>query len=293
MSTLNPNPAAFTLTLALLALACSCLVGCTSVELAPVLDAATLKASRRPGPVLGHAANLKGGVTTPVLAASPLVSSSPLRRAPGVFSAAQFQNFEAALLSSKTEVPVQQALAEPVELKTKPAVGARNAPSLTTHAAASLSSTSLQRSSTVRVAQGGANEATSIHRLLPFVQASAQPGPKVLLALQDLAALAKLAKKIHIRGRADIAGDAQQNDRLAARRAQAVAATLIQLGVPASKLDISHCSTCFASPGITEAQRRINRSLEIELVLMQATPANLIPKSRFVFDAAATSKKII
>jgi outer membrane protein OmpA-like peptidoglycan-associated protein len=120
-------------------------------------------------------------------------------------------------------------------------------------------------------------------RLLPFIPGSAVPGPMMQLALKDVADVAKKSQKVYVRGRADSAGNPKQNEELAARRAQAVVNELKRLGVPSNKIEASHCASCYhVQNDQSDAQRRKNRSLELELVASASQFAQL-PKPRFVF----------
>jgi hypothetical protein len=112
------------------------------------------------------------------------------------------------------------------------------------------------------------------------------PLPHLLLAVQELAPLAKLAQTVYVRGRTDARGDARANREVALNRAYTVHRAFIRAGVEESKLRVSYCTSCFIASNETEEGRRANRRVDVELIMPAAELARL-PKPVYALDYPA------
>ena len=101
---------------------------------------------------------------------------------------------------------------------------------------------------------------------LLFASASARLDKKARRELEPLLRAAAHGGRIVIRGGADASGRKSKNRVLAKRRAQAVYAAFLAAGVPAERLTISACATCYVASNTSPDGRRANRRAEIELI---------------------------
>lgn len=117
-----------------------------------------------------------------------------------------------------------------------------------------------------------AAKAANTLRSLPFPSAAALMNADAERGLSDLLPLAIKAERIYIRGRTDATGTTDGNRALAIARAATVRAAFVGNGVDPRKLKVTYCTTCFVAPNDTEAGRRTNRRVEIELMMPAAHP---------------------
>ncbi len=110
-------------------------------------------------------------------------------------------------------------------------------------------------------------EFASAKRIVPFAFNKVGVGPRGLLAVKELAPLAKQADKVYVRGRTDGLGGAEANRKVALDRAYTVFHAFLREGVQKNKLRLTYCSTCFAASNDTEEGRRLNRRVEVELLM--------------------------
>lgn len=110
-------------------------------------------------------------------------------------------------------------------------------------------------------------EFASAKRIVPFAFNKVGVGPRGALAIKELAPLAKQAQKVYVRGRTDGLGTTESNRKVALDRAFTVYYAFLRAGVDKPKLRLSYCSTCFVAPNDTDAGRRLNRRVEVELVM--------------------------
>ena len=110
-------------------------------------------------------------------------------------------------------------------------------------------------------------EFASAKRIVPFAFNKVGVGPRGLLAVKELAPLARQADKVYVRGRTDGLGGAEANRKVALDRAYTVFHAFLREGVEKAKLRLTYCSTCFAASNDTEEGRRLNRRVEVELLM--------------------------
>ncbi|WP_196482981.1 OmpA family protein [Burkholderia cepacia] len=99
-----------------------------------------------------------------------------------------------------------------------------------------------------------------------FASAAVSLSSEAHQALASLASRAAAARLVYVRGRTDASGSAAGNRAIAQARAVAVQRALIGAGVPASKLRVLSCSTCYVASNGSEAGRAANRRVEIEIL---------------------------
>jgi outer membrane protein OmpA-like peptidoglycan-associated protein len=118
-------------------------------------------------------------------------------------------------------------------------------------------------------------EFASAKRLIRFAAGAAALGPSGKLAVAELLPWAKQAEKVHVRGGADSSGNAVHNRELAMARATAVSSAFISGGVDQQKISKSYCEDCYVASNTTMEGRRLNRRVDIELVLQKDVYAQL------------------
>jgi outer membrane protein OmpA-like peptidoglycan-associated protein len=118
-------------------------------------------------------------------------------------------------------------------------------------------------------------EFASAKRLILFAAGRAGLGPVGKMAVAELAPWAKQAEKVHVHGGADASGHAQRNRELATARAASVKSAFVAAGVDRNKISTGYCSDCYVAANDTEQGRRVNRRVEVELVLQQQLAAQL------------------
>jgi outer membrane protein OmpA-like peptidoglycan-associated protein len=117
----------------------------------------------------------------------------------------------------------------------------------------------------------------SAKRLIRFAVGAASLGPIGKLAIAELVPWAKQAEKVHVRGGADLSGNADQNRQLAMARAASVSSAFVAAGVDGKKISKSYCTECYVAENATQQGRRINRRVDVELVLKQELITKLPP----------------
>jgi len=126
-------------------------------------------------------------------------------------------------------------------------------------------------------------EFESAKRLIRFGAGISALGRIGKLALAELLPWAKQSEKIYVRGGADASGDARRNRELAMARASTVKSALISGGVQPHKINESFCADCYVASNATDAGRRINRRVEVELVLESNVYAQM-PKPVYALE---------
>ena len=110
-------------------------------------------------------------------------------------------------------------------------------------------------------------EFASAKRIVPFAFNRVRAGPLGTLAIRELAPLAKQANKVYVRGRTDSLGNPATNRKVAVSRAYTVYSVFLREGVRADNMRLTYCTECFISSNATEAGRRANRRVEVELLM--------------------------
>lgn len=118
-------------------------------------------------------------------------------------------------------------------------------------------------------------EFASAKRIVPFAFNRVGVGPQGRLAVRELVPLAKQADKVNVRGRTDGLGNAQSNRKVALARARTVYNAFVDEGVDQRKMRLAYCTTCFVAMNDTEAGRRLNRRVEVELIMPHSEIAKL------------------
>lgn len=127
-------------------------------------------------------------------------------------------------------------------------------------------------------------EFASAKRIVPFAFNKVGVGPLGAKAVKELAPLAKRADKVNVRGRTDGLGNAGSNRKVALDRAHTVYNAFVQEGVDKQKLRLTYCTTCFVAANDSEAGRRLNRRVEVELIMPRDQIAKL-PKPVYALEA--------
>ena len=118
-------------------------------------------------------------------------------------------------------------------------------------------------------------EFESVKRMVPFSFARAGVGPQARRAMIELVSMAKKSEKIWVRGRTDSVGSTESNRLIAKARAATVREEFISAGVPKSRIATTYCIDCFITSNDTEAGRRANRRVDVELLMPRAIARNL------------------
>jgi outer membrane protein OmpA-like peptidoglycan-associated protein len=127
-------------------------------------------------------------------------------------------------------------------------------------------------------------EFASAKRIVPFAFNKVGVGPLGAKAVKELVPLAKRADKVNVRGRTDGLGNAGSNRKVALDRARTVYNAFVQEGVDKQKLRLTYCTTCFVAANDSEAGRRLNRRVEVELIMPRDQIAKL-PKPIYALEA--------
>lgn len=135
-------------------------------------------------------------------------------------------------------------------------------------------------------------EFASAKRIVPFSFAAGEIGPQGKEMVAQMLPFAKEAQKVYIRGRTDSTGRAEANRLLAMTRAVKVRGEFVSGGVDQSKIKTTYCTTCYIAANDTEAGRRANRRVEIELV-MPKTAVRAMEAEESRIAAAKTPKQAV
>lgn len=203
-------------------------------------------------------------------AAKPSAAEPPAREAAGPISGESKPETAAAAAPASTSAPGTVASAAP-----NPAIPAPAA-SAATDAAVPAPAAAVTNPSTAPELKMDI-EFASAKRIVPFAFNKVGVGPRGLLAVKELAPLAKQAEKVYVRGRTDGLGGTDANRKVALDRAYTVFYAFLREGVQKNKLRLTYCSTCFAASNDTEEGRRLNRRVEVEL-LMPPEAITRLPK---------------
>ena len=118
-------------------------------------------------------------------------------------------------------------------------------------------------------------EFASAKRIVPFAFNRVLTGPRGRAAVKELLPLAKKSEKVYVRGRSDGIGDTPSNRKVAHDRAYTVLKAFRNGGVERKKLRLTYCTTCFVSTNDTEEGRRLNRRVEVEMIMPKDEIARL------------------
>jgi len=110
-------------------------------------------------------------------------------------------------------------------------------------------------------------EFASAKRIVPFSFAAGELGPQGRAMVAQMLPFAKEAQRLYVRGRTDSSGRAEANKLLAIARAAKVRGEFVKGGVDQTKIKTTYCTTCYVASNDTDAGRRANRRVEIELVM--------------------------
>ncbi len=113
-----------------------------------------------------------------------------------------------------------------------------------------------------------AGQSASFQYMIPFAFGRSMLGPLGREAMEDVLAVAKEARCVHVRGHTDIIGNMPSNKRLAMARAAEIRAYLVKRGISADKLSISYCVDCFSDSNETTAGRAANRRAVVDMRLL-------------------------
>jgi hypothetical protein len=94
---------------------------------------------------------------------------------------------------------------------------------------------------------------------VPFAFGRSKLGPQGREAMDGVLAVAKDAKRVHVRGYTDIIGSMSINKRLAMARVAEIRSYLIKGGVTPDKISTSYCIDCFCNSNETRVGRAANR----------------------------------
>ena len=127
----------------------------------------------------------------------------------------------------------------------------------------------------------------SAKRIVPFAVNKVGVGPRGTLAVRELLPLAKQADKVYVRGRTDGSGTTPANRKVAHDRAYTVFKVFRNGGVERKKLRLTYCTNCFIASNDTEEGRKLNRRVEVELIMPREEIARL-PKPVHAPEAPPT-----
>jgi outer membrane protein OmpA-like peptidoglycan-associated protein len=118
-------------------------------------------------------------------------------------------------------------------------------------------------------------EFASAKRVVPFAFNKIGVGPRGTLAVRELLPLAKQADRVYVRGRTDGTGATPANRKVAHDRAYTVFKAFRNGGVERRKLRLTYCTNCLVASNDTEQGRKLNRRVEVELVMPRDQIARL------------------
>lgn len=115
----------------------------------------------------------------------------------------------------------------------------------------------------------------SAKRIVPFAFNKVGVGPRGTKAVKELLPLAKKSQKVYVRGRTDGVGNTPSNRKVAHDRAYTVYKAFRNGGVEKKKMRLTYCTHCYAANNDTEAGRRMNRRVEVEMIMPREEIARL------------------
>ena len=118
-------------------------------------------------------------------------------------------------------------------------------------------------------------EFASAKRVVPFAFNKVGVGPRGTLAVRELVPLAKQADRVYVRGRTDGTGATPANRKVAHDRAYTVFKAFRNGGVERRKLRLTYCTNCLVASNDTEEGRKLNRRVEVELIMPRDQIARL------------------
>ncbi|MCA1999450.1 MAG: OmpA family protein [Hyphomicrobiales bacterium] len=118
-------------------------------------------------------------------------------------------------------------------------------------------------------------EFASAKRIVPFAFNKSDIGPMGRAAVKELLPIAKKAQKVYVRGRTDGVGNTAMNRKVAHDRAYTVYKAFRKGGIEQRKLRLTYCTQCFVAANDTEEGRRLNRRVEVEMIMPREEVARL------------------
>jgi len=115
----------------------------------------------------------------------------------------------------------------------------------------------------------------SAKRIVPFAFNKAGVGPRGKAAVKELLPIAKKAQRVYVRGRSDGVGTTPMNQKVAHDRAYTVYKAFRNGGIQQKKLRLTYCTHCFVASNDTEEGRRLNRRVEVEMIMPRDEIARL------------------
>jgi outer membrane protein OmpA-like peptidoglycan-associated protein len=259
--------------------AAALLAGCTSTSVSQdpsrvyaVFDAATGRTYNVP-----MRRNLLAGIPAPLASTSATASELTLSS-----SVSREQGAPIATLASAAPLPlgvISSSVAAQPEVSAEPTIAIHRKTATSTRPRGN-------PSPSAPLALKMDKEFASAKRLIRFAAGLAALGRIGKLALAELIPWAKQSEKVYVRGGADASGDVRRNRELAMARAATVKSALVSGGVPPDKIDKSFCADCYVASNATDAGRRINRRVEIELVLENKLYTQM-PKPSYALEVPA------
>lgn len=170
----------------------------------------------------------------------------------------------------KPAAPAQPVQAEPAVAV--PATSPVKAPAERTTPRATFTTTGLGDKSAPLKLDG---DFASAKRIVPFAFNKVGVGPRGKAAVKELLPVARKAQKVYVRGRTDGVGTTLQNRKVAHDRAYTVYKAFRNGGIERKKLGLTYCTTCFVASNDTEEGRRLNRRVEVEMIMPRDEIARL------------------
>ncbi len=153
----------------------------------------------------------------------------------------------------------------------------------------------IQTKAAIEFAQGAGMKMdhafASAKRIVPFSFSANGLGPVGKQVVKEIAITAQDADRVYVRGRTDSSGTKEKNAILAKSRADSVRTMLAANGVQRNKMHATYCTTCYIATNDTENGRRLNRRVDIELIMPAAKVAAL-PKEKYEVVQLETSPSL-
>ncbi len=255
---------------------------------APTPPAAALASSAgQPAGLAGGARQSAGMIAADSPKPLPIIRLAPPPDAPGSAAAPPADAAIAAIPAPVTPVAAPASTQTPTPAATPDAAKITtpaSTPAVTPPIAAAERAAAGERAQAAAPRLKLDTEFASAKRIVPFAFNKVGVGPLGAKAVKELAPLAKRADKVNVRGRTDGLGNAGSNRKVALDRARTVYNAFVQEGVDKQKLRLTYCTTCFVAANDSEAGRRLNRRVEVELIMPRDQIAKL-PKPVYALEA--------
>lgn len=115
----------------------------------------------------------------------------------------------------------------------------------------------------------------SAKRIVPFAFNKVGVGPRGKAAVKELLPLAKKSERVYVRGRTDGTGNTPSNRKVAHDRAYTVFKAFRNGGIERKKLRLTYCTHCYVANNDTEEGRKLNRRVEVEMIMPRDQIARL------------------